>query len=69
MEKEYKKNFFKLYQEVKDEKVDLLSLTKDKLEKICKIMEEEIKIKTNIIEVNKQRIQNINEELLKYKKI
>ena len=69
MNREYKKNFFKLYQEVKDEKVDLLSLTTDKLEKIYKIMEEEIKIKTNIIEVNKQRIKNINEELLKYKKI
>ena len=68
MDREYKKNFFKLYQEVKDEKVDLLSLPTDKLEKIYKIMEEEIKIKINIIEGNKQRIKKINKELLKYKK-
>ena len=69
MYKTYKENFFKLYQEVKDEKVDLFSLKPDTLEKICQIMQEEIKIKKNIIAGNEQRISKINEELLKYKKI
>ena len=57
-----KKDFLELYENAKRGKIDLYQLPKATLEKICALLEEEIKIKEKDIEIIKTKIKRKNQE-------
>lgn len=54
-----KKEFFRLYNESKKDNFDVFSVDKEKLDKICDMMLEEIKIKQKYIEELKAKLNNV----------
>lgn len=65
-EKTDKEEFMSLYEKAKNEEIDLYSLDEKTLERMCKLLEEEIKITKNAIEQKKQKIMEIEQQILKY---
>lgn len=51
-----KKNFMDLYEKTKKGDIDLFSIDPEKLEKMCKLLEEEIKIKERNLQEKKNRL-------------
>ena len=53
-----KKEFFKLYEDVMNDRVDLNALSIDKLKKIRDFLKEEIKIKERYVETLKTKLND-----------
>ena len=51
-----KREFLDLYENAKQGKVDMLSLSSDTLEKMCELLEEEIKIKERNNEIKRAKL-------------
>ena len=53
-----KKDFFKLYEDVMNDRVDVNALSTDKLKKIRDFLKEEIKIKERYVETLKTKLND-----------
>ena len=58
-----KKEFLELYEKAKNNEIDLLSLDAETLRKLCKLLEQEIKIVEKATLDKKQRIKQIQAKL------
>ena len=64
-EKLDKKEFFEIYEKLKKGDVDILSMDPDKSEKMCKLLEEEIKLKEKLLDSKLSKANEIDEKIKK----
>lgn len=67
VEKADKKQFLDMYEKVKKGEVDILSIDPDETEKICMLLEEEIKLKEKLLDKKMSQISEIEENIKKLK--
>ena len=60
-----KKQFLEVYEKLKKGEVDILSMEPDKSEKMCILLEEEIKLKEKLLEKKLSQIAQIKENIEK----
>lgn len=64
-----KEQFFKLYNDIKNGKINVFSLDIDKLQKICHMLEEECKLKEMKLKNTKEDIEIHKKNIMCYKSI